>query len=565
MAASATTAVLDAFFTAYYRRCPVSATFIGVHDYDDRLPDYSERAMADAAAEREAIHRRLRALPAEPLTQAEGLDRTIVEGCLEIQAWEDGAPHFYRGNPCVYTGEAIFGVVSLFLRPFAPLSQRVEAATARMRGIATLLAQGKTNVRRAPGAWVERAIRECRGARAFFGSGVRILMRDEAIDDPRFAAAAEAAAASFAEFQAHLEQNLAPGADDGCACGEEALDLLLRRGHFLEADAGEVRAAAEERMAACAAELDGQAAGFGARDWREALALLADGHPPAHGYYARFAEVWAKARAAAEAAGLVTWPDFPIRFVPQPAWAREAAPYLYFLAYRSPAPYDASPVVDYLVPPVETTMPPEEQTRRLRATNDSVIKQNHVIHHGGLGHHVQNWYARRAASRTGQVAAVDCASRIALFCGGTMAEGWACYATDLMEEIGFLTPLERYAQVHARMRMAARALVDVDLHRGVISLEAAAALYARRIGLSPEAARAEAVKNSMFPGTALMYMMGTDALHRLRRDLAFGSTAFDLRRFHDRVLAHGSVPVALVAGAMRREHTRPASPEIRRQ
>ena len=194
-----------------------------------------------------------------------------------------------------------------------------------------------------------------------------------------------------------------------------------------------------------------------------------------------------------------------------------------------------------------------------------MIKLNHVIHHGGLGHHVQNWYARRAASRTGQIAAVDCASRIALFCGGTMAEGWACYATDLMEEIGFLTPLERYAQVHARMRMAARALVDVDLHRGVISLEAAAALYARRIGLSPEAARAEAVKNSMFPGTALMYMMGTDALHRLRRDLAFGSTAFDLRRFHDRVLAHGSVPVALVAGAMRREHAGPASPKIRRQ
>jgi uncharacterized protein (DUF885 family) len=27
--------------------------------------------------------------------------------------------------------------------------------------------------------------------------------------------------------------------------------------------------------------------------------------------------------------------------------------------------------------------------------------------------------------------------------GGAMAEGWACYAVDLMEEIGFLSPLER--------------------------------------------------------------------------------------------------------------------------
>ena len=68
----------------------------------------------------------------------------------------------------------------------------------------------------------------------------------------------------------------------------------------------------------------------------------------------------------------------------------------------------------------------------------------------------------------------------------------------------------------------------------------------------------------MFPGTALMYMVGTDVLHRLRRDLASRSAAFDLRRFHDRVLAHGSVPVALVAAAMRGEYASAASPEIRR-
>ncbi len=34
---------LDDFFHSYYRHRPVNATFIGVHDYDDRLPDFSER------------------------------------------------------------------------------------------------------------------------------------------------------------------------------------------------------------------------------------------------------------------------------------------------------------------------------------------------------------------------------------------------------------------------------------------------------------------------------------------------------------------------------------------
>src|SRR5262249_7123665 len=188
-------------------------------------------------------------------------------------------------------------------------------------------------------------------------------------------------------------------------------------------------------------------------------------------------EVWEDARAVAETHRLVTWPDAPLRYVPRPAWARAATPHLYFLFYRSPAAFGAPPVHDYLVAPLPETASVEEREAFLRAHNDSAIKLNHVVHHGGLGHHVQNAYARRAASRIGRIAAVDCASRIALSCGGTMAEGWACYATDLMAEAGFLTPLERYAERHTRVRMCARAVVDVRLHQGRLSLEAAADYY----------------------------------------------------------------------------------------
>jgi uncharacterized protein (DUF885 family) len=197
-------------------------------------------------------------------------------------------------------------------------------------------------------------------------------------------------------------------------------------------------------------------------------------------------------------------------------------------------------------------MPPEEQRLRLRTANDSVITLNHVIHHGGLGHHVQNWHAYRAESRVGQMAAVDCANRIAMFCGGTMAEGWACYGTDLMDEIGFLGPRERLSQAHSRLRMAARAMVDVKLHRGEWTLDEAAAYYRNRVAMPSPAARAEAVKNSLFPGTALMYLIGTQQIHRLRRDLAAGDPAFELRRFHDRFLSYGSIPVSLIAEDMRR-------------
>jgi uncharacterized protein (DUF885 family) len=132
--------------------------------------------------------------------------------------------------------------------------------------------------------------------------------------------------------------------------------------------------------------------------------------------------------------------------------------------------------------------------------------------------------------------------------GGTMAEGWACYATDLMDEIGFLTPLESVAEQHARARLLARAVVDIGLHEGSLTFEDAVAIYRDRIGMTPRAARAEACKNSMFPGTAIMYWLGTEGLHQLRRERErIEGASFVLGRFHDRVLAFGSIPVLLLS------------------
>jgi hypothetical protein len=474
-----------------------------VHDHDDRLPDLSEQGLADTLAEAESLRARLS-------TEAESIDRTLAEGHLDIRCWELTSDHFARANPSVHTGEAAFGLISLLRRPFAPLERRLEAAARRLDAIPALLDSGYAPANRAPAAWLERADNECTGLLALFRDG---------FDHP----AAHRAADAVARFQRHL-QHARPSATESYACGPDVLDLLLRRGHFLTVSADEVERYARDQLAETEAHLGRPPAQVGER------------HPPAGGDSARYAELWAACRQAAVDHRLLTWPDYPVRFVPRPDWARTAAPHLYFLAYHSPAPFDEAPEVEHLVPPV--------------APGDGVIKLNHVVHHAAIGHHVQNWHAFRAASRIGRIAAVDCASRIALFCGGTMAEGWACYATELMDEVGFLTPGERYAVRQVRLRMAARAVADVRLHRGDWTLAEVAAFYRDRAGMTAEAARAEAVKNSLFPGTALMYLMGTDAIHQLRRDLA-ARPGFELRAFHDRLLAHGSIPVALAAAAMR--------------
>jgi len=87
---------LDDFFASYYRHRPVNATFIGVHDYDASLPDYSETGLADTLADMQSMLQRLRQLPAEPLSRTKGIDRQLCEGYLRVQCWEYEQDHVIR-------------------------------------------------------------------------------------------------------------------------------------------------------------------------------------------------------------------------------------------------------------------------------------------------------------------------------------------------------------------------------------------------------------------------------------------------------------------------------------
>src|SRR5437868_15274747 len=138
-----------------------------------------------------------------------------------------------------------------------------------------------------------------------------------------------------------------------------------------------------------------------------------------------------------------------------------------------------------------------------------------------------------------------------MFGGGTMAEGWACYVGEVMEELGFLTPLERLSQQQSRVRFLARAIVDIELHQSTMTFDDAVGFYTEQVGLSPDAARAETVKNSMFPCTALMYWLGMQSILDLRAAKAKADgEKFSWKSFHDELLGHGAIPVPLIARMM---------------
>lgn len=540
---------LDRFFDHYYRVNPVSATFIGVHAHDNDLPRFQESGVNDVDRSAQALLDELESIGLQrPDDVASEIDLLLARSYLRVAQAERQSEHLIR-NPCLYTGEAIFGIVSLFLRDFAPLDQRLDSAAARLVQIPDLLHAGIQSITTAPDACVERAVSECDGAARLLSEGLPALLARHAAPRPDVLAARDVALDAFADFRQRLVTRSAAKTRGPYGIGQERFDWLLREAHFLDMTGNEIAAYARRELEIARVALERELAEQGYPGWDAVADAIADQHPAADEYLNRFQDVWDVARQHTIDRELLTWPDVPIIFEPIPDWARSAAPHLYFLYYRCPPPHPDGQIQRYRVPPLSE--PPE---RTLRAVNETQITLNHVIHHAGLGHHVQNWHAARARSRVARMAGNDCALRIAMSSAGTLVEGWACYATDLMEESGFLTALQQLSMRHSRMRMAARAIVDVELHAGRFSLDDAIAFYVDEVGMSPEAARGEAVKNSMFPTMAMMYLIGTDLIHDLRTEMEqrWGAS-FSLRRFHDEFLSWGAIPVTLIANVLRGE------------
>ena len=532
----------------------MNATFTGLHTHDHRLPDWSREARDTEVAELAELHDAL--FSASPhrsdatlAVDIDAVDAELARANIDVRILETQSRFFHDRNPVLWTGEAIFSVVSLLLRPTQPMSSCTASIKKRLRTIPAFLgAMPAALTEPVPAIWIDRATREARVFAAFLRGPLRLWCDEHEIDSAERQSIAEAAedAAKAFDVAAHWLFLLPHDVQSGYAIGVESYDLLLQRGHFCAQSSAELlqrvlgdMPAAKARFHALATEIAGSPEALGAK--------LADDRPAEADYLATFTSQFDACRALALSHDQVDWPDWPLRYVPIPVWARDIAPQLYFLFYRSPAPYEPRPEHRYLVTPVDDSIAPDERERRLKAWNHSTITLNHVVHHGALGHHVQNGHAtHRSHSRVGKVAAVDCASRIGMFLGGSMAEGWACYATELADELGFLTPLERAAEQQSRVRMLARAIVDIRLHTGEFTFADAVAYYVQEVGMPEGVAVGEATKNSMFPCTAVMYWLGTQGILDLR-DTMRQRADYSPRHFHDALLSRGSIPVALAA------------------
>lgn len=132
-------------------------------------------------------------------------------------------------------------------------------------------------------------------------------------------------------------------------------------------------------------------------------------------------------------------------------------------------------------------------------------------------------------------------------------EGWALYSESLGEELGlYQDPYSKFGQLTYDMWRAVRLVVDTGLHAKGWSRQQAIDFFKDNAAKTEADIINEVDRYISWPGQALAYKIGQLHIISLRREAeAKLGARFDLRQFHDAVLANGAVPLESLSALVR--------------
>lgn len=520
--------LVDSYLDLRWNMDPVEATEAGIAAYDGRLGAYGSEDVQAYLAALKSVAGALE--ECSPDLLEDEIDRTALLGEIRvtIHRFEQEQPHVR--DPGFWVSHLLRGLHLLLALRDRSRAHRARAAAERVRGISVFLDTARTTLRDCPHVYSHTAVQVLDGGAALLDQMAREFA-DAA--DPDLDRICTDAKHALRDFQRFLSDELLEGPDSDFAVGEDAFNFRLHYQHALRNTAPELwryGMALVERVEAEVREL-AQRINPGT-PWAEVVDRLRDDHPPMEHLVATYAEQMDRARQFVEDRALVPVLPGALDVVATPAFLRPRVP---FAAYQPPGAFSENQTGLFFV------TPPDDLPAALR---EQVIRNHCVheitgvaLHEGYPGHHLQFLHAHAQPRPVRRVIATP-----------VMVEGWALYAEHFMGEEGFYATLEeRLFQKVALLWRAVRILADVGLHTRGMTVEEAVALLVDRVHMDPRHAEAEVRRYCATPAYQLSYAVGMRELLALRNAMrTVEGGDFSMRRFHERVLAYGGLPISLV-------------------
>lgn len=537
--------IASAYIQQYLAFSPIEATQLGDHRFDDRLTDYSSAARERRLKACRDTLAQLARVKAELLSPENRVDLKILQLNLGAIIFGESELKEWSWNPLIYNDSLANSIYLLVARDFAPAETRLRSVEARLSLFPRVIAQAKENLKRPPKIHTETAIQQLSGAIELVRDGLSELLAQATPERRRSVATAQQKAlAALSQFKAWMEQDLLPRSDGDFRIGDRLFRQKLR--FYLDSDLSkeQVLARAEADLRATQAAMyetalplyrklfpkdsPAQVAALGHKQLcRAVLTKLADRHPSNATIVPWAQKTVETTTEFVRSRDLVSIPPQPLRVIETPEFKRGVAG-----AYcDSPGPLEKEAAAFYAIEPTPKDWKPERVESFFREYNEYMM-QELTIHEAMPGHFLQGAHANEFKAPT---------LLRAIFQSGTMVEGWACYAEQVMAEQGYGGPEVKMQQLKMRLRLVINAIIDQKIHTAAMTEQEALALMMDD-GFQEEGEAVSKWKRARLTSCQLStYFVGTTELLDLREAArAKQKDGFKLRPYHDALLAHGS-------------------------
>ena len=530
-----------AYLEDVYQRQPTSATYLGIHKYNDRIEDYSRKGVEAAVASARSFRERIARIDAASLSPDRQLDHEQLLRAIDSRLLTLEVVRPWAVDPDSYSSGLTRTAYVMIKRTFAPPEERLRQLIARQKAMPAALAEARTNLQNPPRIYTEIAIEQLDGNRAFFQTAVASAFPTVADKSllAEFKQANDAVITAMADYKKWLQSDLLPRSTGNFAIGEETFLKKLAADEMIEMPLDELLRIAEADLrknqaafAEAARRVDS------ARAPAEVLKAIEDDHPPAEKLLSTTqAELDALARYMTEKR-IVTIPTAA------PVKVEETPPVLRAITTASmdiPGPFEKVATEAYY----NMTLPNPQLS--IAEKNEFMTQwyypaiTNVSVHEVWPGHYLQFLYGRDFPSDIRKVLG-----------SATNSEGWAHYCEQMVIDEGFHAddPRYRLAQVQDALLRDARFIVGIRLHTKGMTIPDAEAFFVKEGYQSRPASRSETKRGTSDP-TYGYYTMGKLMILKLRDDYrAKMGARFSLQEFHDSFIKLGPLPLPLVRKSM---------------
>jgi uncharacterized protein (DUF885 family) len=524
------------FVALVQERSPETATALGLHARDEELDDRTPEGFERTLAREEAMLAEVRSrFAGARLSRKAQTDLALLESALAVSVKYKRARRPLERQPDYFIPlNAVFQITA---RAYAPAKERATKALARIAKMPAALAIAERTLKSPPKIWTQVGIESARGAIPFLDEQRRFL--DEALPDekPRIEAIVGEATRAFERYADFLEHDVLPRSTGDFAAGTELFEWLLREDYFLDARAGDLDALGRRLIAQTQAEMEKVARRIDPNaPVVDVVARAKANHGHADDLLADYRrEVLRARRFILDKDAVPLPPGDDCEVIETPGFLRT----ILSAAYDGPPPFDRGTRGFFFVTPIDRTQPPEKQEEAMRE-NDHGEMVDTAVHETYPGHHVQLSFARRHPSIIRRVVGAS-----------IFSEGWGLYSEELMNELGYYTDEERLMELDWVLVRAVRVVVDVGLHTKGMTFEQAVDMLASIAHVGRELATGEVKRYTLEPTQPLSYLVGREMIFRLReRYRAREGSRYSLKRFHEELLSHGSIPPGLIEREM---------------